>query len=127
MLWALGTLGLIHWAFGNGWWSAGLWLTTVVGFGVPYFLAARVGQTGIKRDVMLLCLVFAGPALAFIYGEILGAVADPEPGCTEECWGRLGLAALAGLALVVWEAGVCFGCLNRYVRGRRGHARPDLK
>jgi hypothetical protein len=76
-----------------------------------------------RRDVTLLCLIFAGPALAFIYGEILGTVADPDPGCTEECWSRLGLAALAALGFVVWEVGLCLGCINRYVRSKRAARR----
>ena len=59
--------GLLRFLFGQGWWSVGLVLTSLVGYGVPYFWAARVGQTGIKRDVSLFVLILAGPLLAFVY------------------------------------------------------------
>ncbi len=111
--------GLLRYFFGQGWWSVGLVLTSLVGYGAPYFWAARIGETGIKRDVTLFVLILAGPLLAFVYLEILGAVADPEPGCIEECWGRLGLGALAVLGFIAWEAGLAFGCLRRFMKSRR--------
>src|SRR5215210_1720471 len=98
--------GFLDLWFGNGWWSAGLLLTCLVGFGVPYVLAASVGRVGIKRDVMLMVLAFAGPFVGFVYASILGAVADPDPGCTQECWDRLGLLLLAALGFVMWEIGL---------------------
>jgi hypothetical protein len=69
-----------------------------------------------KRDLMLFVLfLFVGPFLALVYAELLGAIADPEPGYTQECWDRLGLALLAALGLIAWELGLAIGCLHRYV------------
>jgi hypothetical protein len=36
----------------------------------------------------------------------------------EECWGRLGLGALALLGLIAWEVGLFAGCLGRYLNSR---------
>ena|SRR5438067_2404380 len=118
---------IFGWLFGQGWWSAGLVLTCCVGFAVPYAVAASAGRIGTDRNLTLVVLaVFVGPLLAFVYGAILEAVADPEPGCIEECWGRLGLAAFAVLGAVVWEVGLGAGSLHRFLKSRR-RSHPDRR
>jgi hypothetical protein len=104
--------------FGNGWWSAGLWLTAILGFGVPYIVAAYAGRTQLSRDLLLFGLVGAGPLVGLVLYGVLLAVADPDPGCTEECWGRLGLVFVATLGSVMWELGVFFGWARRFFRRR---------
>jgi hypothetical protein len=103
--------------FGAGWWSIATWLSVVVGFGIP-FVVAGLGRPGTRRDVTMFFLVGFGPVGAVLLFQLLLAVADPDPGCTQECWGRLGLAWVVGVALVMWELGVFFGWVRRVVRER---------
>jgi hypothetical protein len=96
----------------------------VVGFAVPFLIADHFGRTDSwSRSLMLFAVIGGGPLLAIAYGELLLAFANPEPGCTEECWGQFGLMVLALLGGIVWEAGVAFGGLHRYFRTRRGNPR----
>ena len=91
--------------FGSGWWSLGIWLSILVGSSVPYVLA-QLGPTGMRSDLTIFILVGFGPLGAIFLFEILAAVADPEPACTEECWGRAWLGLIALIGFVAWEFGV---------------------
>jgi hypothetical protein len=101
------------------WWLIGIALTVLVGFSVPYLIAAYVGRTGINRDLFVFVLFGVGPLLAFIYGNVLIRVSVPDPHCTVECWDRIPYVLLAGLGLLAWELGLGAGCLHRYLEVRR--------
>jgi len=105
--------------FDLGWWSVGIWLTGCAGLTAGYGLSGFVGRTGTRRDVMMLCLVFGGPFGALALVLLLLAVADPNPGCTYDCLGRLIVAVVGGVALVTWEAGLLLGSVHRHIRARR--------
>jgi len=104
--------------FDLGWWSIGIWLTGCVGFGAAYVLAAFAGTAGIRRDVMMLCLFFGGPIGAAILVGLLLAIADPNPGCTYDCLGRLIVQVVGAIGMVAWEAGLLVGSLHRRLRER---------
>jgi hypothetical protein len=63
---------------GNGWWSVGIWLGILVGFGIPYVVAG-FWRPSMKSDLTLTGLVLGGPFGAFVFFQILLVVADPEP------------------------------------------------
>jgi hypothetical protein len=68
---------------------------------------------------MMLCLVFGGPFGALALVGLLLTFADPNPGCTYDCLGRLIVLVVGGVALVTWEAGLLVGSVHRHVRERR--------
>lgn len=113
-------MDFIRFVFDQGWWSVGLVLTCAIGYGIPYYIAVHTGEPDARwaGPNRLLGLLFGGPGLAVVYGVVLLLVADPEPACTEECWGRLGLGALALLGLIAWEVGLFAGCFGRYLHSR---------
>jgi hypothetical protein len=98
------------------WWWIALLLTCAVAFSVAYLLAAYVE---IGRYVLVMGLVGGGPLLGIVFGLSLLSLADPEPGCTEECYGRFFVGLLAALGVILWEVGVAIGCFVRYLRVRR--------
>ena len=108
----------LPWLGSFSWWWVGLFLTCAVGYSVPFLLAAYVGA-GLGCDLMLFGLVGGGPVLGTVFGSTLLGLADPEPGCTEECYGRFVVMLLAAHGVILWEAGVAIGCLVRYLKGRR--------
>jgi hypothetical protein len=108
--------GLFDWLFGNGWWSAGILLTAGIGFGLAFFVASRVVKPPDEGPALFVLFLLVGPLVAVAYAVALIRVASPDPGCTQECWGDLGLSALAGLGLVAWELGLLAGALTRRVR-----------
>jgi hypothetical protein len=113
--------------FDLGWWSVGIWLTGSVSLTAGYGLAGFVGTTPARRDVMMLFLVFGGPFGALALVLLLLAVADPNPGCTYDCLGRLIVAVVGGVALVTWEAGLLLGSVHTHVRARRaGRSHGEL-
>jgi hypothetical protein len=105
--------------FDLGWWSVGIWVTGCIGLAAGYVLAGFVGRTDLMRDAMMLCLVFGGPFGALALVGLLLAVADPNPGCTYDCLGRLIVLVVGGVAVVTWEAGLFLGSVHRYARERR--------
>ena len=108
----------IPWLGSFSWWWVALLLTCAVGYSVPYLLAVHVRE-GLGRDLTIFGLVGGGPLLGIAFGSLLLNFADPEPGCTEECYGRFVVMLLAALGVILWEAGVAIGCLVRYLKGRR--------
>ena len=94
---------------GRGWWSVGMLVPTSLTFAFLYFCALRI-----RSGPTLAGLFFVGPLVAGGYFGLLLAFADPDPGCTQECWGRLGLAYIAGLVLASWEAGLLIGTIYRF-------------
>ena len=100
---------ILGWLFGGGWWSGGMLVPTSLTFAFLYFCALRI-----RSGLTLAGLFFVGPLVAGGYFGLLLAFADPDPGCTQECWGRLGLAYIAGLVLASWEAGLLIGTIYRF-------------
>jgi hypothetical protein len=51
---------------------------------------------------------------------LLKLLADPNPGCTYDCIGRLILLLVGAVALIAWEPGPFAGAFHRHVREKRG-------
>jgi hypothetical protein len=96
-----------------GWWSAGLWLTLAIGFLGGYVAAVVWG--GAWRGVSWLLLIVAAPVGGFVYGALLLATADPNPGCTEDCIGRLVVVVLGVVGAGAWLVGVLAGAFHRHL------------
>jgi hypothetical protein len=109
----------LGWLFGNGWWSAGIVLSALIAFGVAYVAASRFVKPAKEGPALFVLFLIVGPLLAAAYATILVRTASPDPGCTQECWGDLGLVALAALSLLAWEVGLVLGALSKYLRSRR--------
>jgi len=107
--------------FRSGGWSIGVWLTAVIGFGAAYLSAVYLGHLG--RGAIWVLFVFGAPIAAMIFSWILIATVDPEPGCTEECWGRLWLVVVAGIGLLGWFVGLIAGGVHRLL-DRRSRSTP---
>jgi hypothetical protein len=76
-------------------------------------LARRVPER--MRFELGLALVLAGPVAAFAAYEVI----NPDPDCTEECWGRAVWAAVLLIETVAWWIGLGVGRLVGRRRGRK--------
>ena len=110
-----------------GWWSVGLWLTAVIGFFGAYAAAKYLG--GLWRGAGWLLLIFAAPAGAAVYGAVLLATADPNPGCTYDCIGRIVIVILAAVGVWAWIVGLIAGAVSRRLteRNLRGGEGPETE
>jgi len=105
-------------AFEAGWWSAGTWIASVSALALTMVPVAVA-----RNDLWLGAAFFAGPLVTVIFFGLLSELADPEPGCTYDCTGRLVLLGpLAGI-LIGWAIGYAVG-LGVYL-GRRGTSPRD--
>lgn len=95
-------------AFESGWWSVGAWLATAAAFVVTASVIART-----RNDLLVLAMVFAGPIASFALIGVLQALADPTPGCTYDCIGRLLLLGPAAGVFLGWAVGLLTGLALR--------------
>lgn len=82
--------------FSAGWWSVATWVAFAVACGVTGIGLLKV------RGLGLAGLVLSGPVIAVALGLLLLAFADPDPGCTYDCPGRLVILAVSGAVLIGW-------------------------
>ena len=101
-------------AFDAGWWSVGTWFALVAAFAVTATVAARF-----RSEWTAGALLIAGPVGAFVLLATLKAAADPTPGCTYDCQGRLLLLGPAAGLLLGWALGLPLGLVLAYARRRR--------
>lgn len=99
-----------------GWWSVGFWATLLVAFATAYVAAVYFGH--LWSGAIWLVLTLGSPFLAWLYGWLLFRFADPNPGCTNECIGRIWLLLLAGAALFGWWVGLLAGAVHRRLQSR---------
>jgi hypothetical protein len=95
-------------SFDAGWWSVGAWVAVAVAFAVTTALLAARGS-----EAMAAGLLAAGPIASIALFVLLKAVADPTPGCTYECIGRLLLLGPCLGLPVGWSLGLVVGLLWR--------------
>jgi hypothetical protein len=96
-----------------GWWSVGAVLALAVAFLVTAGVVART-----QHDIVVLGMVFGGPFASFLLIGVLQAVADPTPGCTSDCEGRLVEVLPAGGTFIGWGVGLLTGLAFRAWRRR---------
>ena len=100
-----------RWPLGAGWWSVGILVPTALAFTTLLFGGLRT-----RSDLTLIGLFLAGPLVAAAYFGLLLVAVQPDRACTTECWGFFGVAYLAILLVVAWEAGLLLGTLSRFLR-----------
>lgn len=101
-------------AFHAGWWSAGAWIALVVSLAVTMTVAIWT-----RNDLLVGAMVLAGPIATVALFGTLKAYADPNPGCTYDCEGRLLLLGPCSGVLVGWAVGLVVGLVIASARRRR--------
>jgi hypothetical protein len=90
--------------FDAGWWSVATWLAFVLASGSAVAVLVRY-----PNELTAGLLVAAGPIAAMMLMGALQAVADPDPGCTSDCYGRLLFLGPCGGLLLGWAIGLVGG------------------
>jgi hypothetical protein len=101
-------------AFEAGWWSVGVWAALVAGFATTALAMVKARSEGVIGVVFV-----AGPTAAVVIFGLLNQFADPNPGCTYDCQGRLVLIGVACGTLVGWGLGFVTGALLRWAQRQR--------
>jgi hypothetical protein len=99
--------------FDAGWWSVATWLAFIVASASAVAVLVRY-----PNELTAGLLVAAGPIAAMMLIGALQAVADPDPGCTSECYGRLVFLGPAGGLLLGWAIGLVVGVVWTSARRR---------
>ena len=105
-------------AFEAGWWSAGAWLGAAAAFVVTAGVIART-----RNELVFGSMLVVGPIASIALFGLLKAVADPTPGCTNDCEGRLLLVGPSGGVFIGWSLGLVAGLV--WVMARRRRPRLD--
>jgi hypothetical protein len=102
-----------------------LLLLVLAGPALVILAASWVFSYRCGRDKRL-ALALGGPLLLlFLTASVLPHLWDPQPGCVEECWGRLIYGVWLVSGAITLELGVFFGWLQRrLVRGRLASHNP---